>query len=265
MRIALAQLACVEGNLAGNLAAAGRAVAEAARQRADCVLLPEMLPSGFVEGALVAEVADPWPGRTVAALAALARDHGVALCTSLAEAGPDGRVYNTAVLLAPDGAVLATYRKTHLFDAERRVYTPGDGLIEPVDLLGVRTGLLVCYDVEFPETARHFGLRAASLLLVPSANMEPWGPRHRVFVTARALENHLFVAYCNRLGPGLGMTFVGESVIVDPMGGMVCEAGRDEGVVCGDLDVGLLARSKEVFDYLQERRPALYEREKAAP
>jgi len=79
-----------------------------------------------------------------------------------------------------------------------------------------------------------------------------------VFVTARALENHAFVAYCNRCGEGPGMTYPGESVIVDPMGEALCEAGADEMVVCADLDLDVVARSAEVFDYRKERRPELY-------
>jgi (R)-amidase len=226
LRIALAQLAGVEGDTTHNLETARRAVDEAARLEADCVVLPELHLTGFVGADQLPRIAEPWPGRTLA--------------------GHDGRI-------------LSTYRKTHLFAAERRLYTPGNALTDPADLVGVATGILVCYDVEFPEAARRLALAGAECILVPSANMDPWGPRHRVFATARALENHLFVAYCNRCGEGPGMTYPGESAIIDPMGNVLCEAGADETVVCADLDLGAITESTKVFDYREERRPDLYD------
>lgn len=258
MRIALAQLAGIEGDVPRNLETARKAVVEAAHRGADCVLLPELHLTGFVERDALPAVAEPWPGRTLGRLIEQAASHQMALSTSFAEAGGDGRFYNTAVLAGTDGRILASYRKTHLFDTERRIYTPGEELVPPVELLGAATGLLICYDIEFPEAARTLGLAGAACLLVPSANMAPWGARHRTFVTARALENHLFLAYCNRCGESETMSFPGESAIVDPMGELLCEAGSDETVVCADLDLATIARSAEVFDYRKERRPELY-------
>ena len=258
MRIALAQLAGIEGDVSRNVETARKAVSEAARQGADCVLLPELHLTGFVEREALPAVAEPWPGQTLGRLIELAASRRMALCTSFVEADGAGLFFNTAVLAGPDGRILASYRKTHLFGPERCVFAAGEELAAPVELHGLPTGLLVCYDVEFPETARALGLAGAACLLVPSANMEPWGPRHRVFITARALENHLFVAYCNRCGQSATVTYPGESAIVDPMGEVLCEAGADETVVSADLDLSALARSAEVFDYRKERRPQLY-------
>jgi predicted amidohydrolase len=259
MRIALAQLACVEGDTRHNLETARQAVDEAARLKTDCVVLPELHLTGFVAPDRLPHVAEAWPGHTLAGLIERAASRRMGLCTSFVEAAEDGSVSNTAVLAGPDGRILSTYRKTHLFDAERRLYTPGNELAEPVDFLGAATGLLVCYDVEFPEAARILALAGAERILIPSANMAPWGPRHRVFVTARALENHLFVAYCNRCGEGPGMTYCGGSVIIDPMGEVLCEAGAEEAVICAEIDMDVLTKSTEVFDYRLERRPDLYD------
>jgi len=258
MRIALAQLAGVEGDARRNLEAARRALDEAARLKAHCVVLPELHLTGFVDADELPRVAEPWPGHTLAGLIERATSLGMGLCTSFVEAGEDGCVFNTAILAGPDGRILCTYRKTHLFDAERRLYAPGQALTDPTDFLGTATGLLVCYDVEFPEAARRLALAGAECILIPSANMDPWGPRHRVFTTSRALENHLFVAYCNRCGEGPGMTYCGGSVIIDPMGEVLCEAGADEAVVCADIDKGAISKSTGVFDYRLQRRPSLY-------
>jgi predicted amidohydrolase len=159
MRLALAQLSCAEGDTAGNLEKARLAIAEAARRGAALVVLPELHITGFLEAEALR----------------LAAEHGMGLSTSFAEAGEHGRVHNTAVLAGPDGRIVSSYRKTHLFDSERPIYAAGSALADPVDLCGVIMGLLICYDVEFPETARRLGLEGAQCLVVPSANGA--GPR----------------------------------------------------------------------------------------
>jgi predicted amidohydrolase len=257
-RVALAQLACVEGDTAANAAAARRAIDEAAGSAADFVILPELHLTGFVGRRELPAVAEPWPGAALDALVRHAAAQGLGLCTSFVEAGPGDRPFNTAVLCDREGRIIAGYHKSHLFDAERSLYEPGGELVPPVDAGGVRTGVLVCYDIEFPEAARQLGLAGAQCLFVPSANMAPWGERHRLFCRARALENHLFVAYCNRCGEGPGLHYVGGSTIVDPMGRILCDAGDTEAVVYADLDTAVIAESARTFDYLRERRPELY-------
>jgi predicted amidohydrolase len=257
-RIALAQLSCIEGDAAANAAAAREAIETAGRQAADFIILPELHLTGFVGAGELPGVAEPWPGSTVGGLVRDAAARGLGLCTSFVETGPGDRPYNTAVLSDRAGRILTGYRKAHLFDAERPLYAPGDALPAPVDADGLLVGMLICYDIEFPEAARQVSLAAAQCLFVPSANMEPWGERHRVFCLARALENHVFVAYCNRCGDGPGLHYAGGSMIVDPMGRVLCEAGDTATVICADVDTAVIAGSTEVFSYLRERRPELY-------
>ena len=168
-------------------------------------------------------------------------------------------IYDTTVVLAPDGELLTAYDKTHLFDRERTVFTPGAALEPPFAWGGVRFGVLCCFDIEFPEPARTLALRGAQCLLVPSANMEPWGAHHRAYVRSRALENHAFVAYANAVGAASGYVFEGGSCFVDPLGRVLCDAGRDETVVWADLDLAVAEESRGVGDYLGARRPELYD------
>jgi (R)-amidase len=168
-------------------------------------------------------------------------------------------VFDTTVVLAPDGEVLTVYDKTHLFDRERDVFSPGAALRDPFSFRGVRFGVLCCFDIEFPEPARTLALRGAQCLLVPSANMEPWGPSHRAFVRARALEDHCWVAYADCVGEASGYLFEGESCLVDPLGRVVCDAGRRETVVWGDVDTAVADEARAVGDYLGQRRPELYD------
>ena len=294
LRIALVQLRPVDADKERNLAAAGEAVAAAARAGAWLVVLPEYVLTGFVAERM-RELAEPLGGPSLDAFRRLAGEAGVCLVANLPRLGAaaDGRhsaagdgcthgataddthdatgdhthdatdddtpIYDTTVVLAPDGELLTAYDKTHLFGRERTVFTPGDALATPFAWGGVRFGVLCCFDIEFPEPARTLALRGAQCLLVPSANMEPWGEHHRAYVRSRALENHAFVAYANAVGAASGYLFEGGSCLVDPLGRVLCDAGRDETVVWADLDLALADEARGVGDYLAERRPELYD------
>ena len=123
----------------------------------------------------------------------------------------------------------------------------------------MRWGVLCCFDIEFPEPARTLALRGAQCLLVPSANMKPWGPSHRAFVRARAIENHCWVAYANAVGAASGYEFEGESCLVDPFG-RCCATRSGASRSCGGTSPSRVAdEARAVGDYLTQRRPELYD------
>ena len=166
--------------------------------------------------------------------------------------------YNTTVLTDKGGSPLVFYHKTHLWLAERETCGVGDTLGDAIDFEGAKLGLLTCYDIEFPEAARHLALRGVQVILVPTANMVPWGHHHRVFITARAVENHVFIAYCNRADCGDIYVHTGDSAIVDPLGRLVCDLGANPTVASFALDFSVVDGSRRQMDYLQDRRPGLY-------
>ena len=290
LRIALVQLRPVDGDKERNLTAAGEAVAAAAGAGARLVVLPEYVLTGF-PAERMRELAEPLDGPSLAAFRRMAAASDVCLVANLPRLSDpvDARhaapasdaiddatddtthdtihgathgatvMYDTTVVLAPDGELLTAYDKTHLFDREKAVFTPGAALEPPFVFGGVHCGVLCCFDIEFPEPARTLALRGAQCLLVPSANMEPWGGHHRAYVRSRALENHAFVAYANAVGAASGYVFEGGSCLVDPLGRVLCDAGRDETVVWADVDLAVAAESRAVGDYLSERRPDLYD------
>ena len=258
LRIALVQLRPTDGDKARNLAAAGEAVASAARAGAGLVVLPEYALAGF-PAERMRELAEPLDGPSLKAFRELAARAGVCLVAGLPRLDAADQVFDTTVVVAPDGELMTVYDKTHLFDRERAVFTPGAALQPPFEYAGLRFGVLCCFDIEFPEPARTLALRGAQCLLVPSANMEPWGPSHRAFVRARALENHCFVAYANAGGEASGYRFEGESRLVDPLGRALCDAGRAETVVWADIDPSVADEARAVGDYLAQRRPELYD------
>jgi (R)-amidase len=161
--------------------------------------------------------------------------------------------YNTSVLVTPDGIALR-YRKTHLWPSERGDITPGDRFVTAL-WKGIRVGILICYDIELPETARALAQLGAELIIVTNGNMDPYGPVHRTAIMARAQENQVFSVMVNRVGEGDdGLVFAGGSAVVDPFGRMLFEAERDETRHVVTLDMTQLDAARADYHYLNDRR-----------
>ncbi|MBV8646607.1 carbon-nitrogen hydrolase family protein [Paludibacterium sp.] len=253
MRIELAQLPCEDGHPEANLAVALAAI-DRARPDSDLIVFPETFLSGFPTPQNVASIAEPLDGAAVSRLAAAARDKRLSIAIGLAEAR-DGRFFNTTVLLTPEGLALS-YRKAHLWASDQGVFSAGDR-IECCEWRGLQVGALICYDIEFPESARALATLGAEVLLVTDGNMDPYGPVHRRAIVARAMENQMYAVLVNRCGGGDGHQFPGESVVVDPFGEIVAECGARPEQRVVELDLSVLARARAAYDYRSERRIGL--------
>ncbi|MCC8166088.1 MAG: carbon-nitrogen hydrolase family protein [Planctomycetes bacterium] len=254
MRIELAQIAIRDGVKEPNLEKVLDYIGKAdTAGGTDLVVFPESTLCGFPSADKVAGVAEPWDGPGISAVRSAAKQRGVAVAVGYAEAA-DGAFYNTSTLIDKDGDVVLQYRKTHLWPTDKGVVAAGNRL--PTAMWkGRRVGLIICYDIEFPETARALARQGAELLIVTDGNMDPLGPVHSRALAARAMENQMFVVMTNRTGTGAsGMTFPGESTLVDPMGNTVAVAGKDEGVLAVEIDWTLLKKSREQYDYLRDAR-----------
>ncbi|MGH3144959.1 MAG: nitrilase-related carbon-nitrogen hydrolase, partial [Rubrobacter sp.] len=206
----------------------------------ELAVFPELFLGGYTtEG--VENLALDLEGPEVGEMARLARESDVAVIFGLHERVASG-VANSAVCLDRRGNLAGCYRKTHLFGDERGAFVAGDELLI-VDLEGVEAGLMICFDVEFPEVARSLATAGAELLVTISANMDPFGRDHDVFATARALENGLPHLYVNQVGQGEAFTFAGGTMAVSADGDNLAEAGVLEGEIEVSLD--LSARSEE--------------------
>lgn len=269
--VAACQVGLAVGEVTANRAAAAAAIGEAARRGAELVVLPELCDSGYVftgeaeARALAAPAAD---SPTLREWQDLAAKFGTTIAGGFCELGDDGLVYNSAALVGGDG-VLAVYRKAHLWDAEKLVFTPGD---EPPPVAGLpfgRVGLMICYDLEFPEWVRLPALAGADLIAAPvnwPAMPVPAGERpcDVVRVQADACVNGVFIAAADRCRAERGVSWVGGSVIVGPDGYPL------EGPVTADTQAVLVAdcelaraRDKRISthnDVLADRRPQLYRR-----
>ncbi|MDX6672885.1 MAG: deaminated glutathione amidase [Solirubrobacteraceae bacterium] len=269
MRAAAVQLTATE-DTARNLAAADRLVREATAQGAQLVVLPEKWTVLGSDAAMDA-AAEPLDGPTLTWARGVAREFRIDLVAgSIVErrAGHE-RHGNTSVHIDPDGEVRAVYRKIHLFDVEvgGRVYResdsdePGEEIVLTELAGGVPLGMMVCYDVRFPELSRILAVRGARVLAVPAAFTLPTTRAHwEPLVRARAIENQCFVVAANQVGRHPGdYESGGHSLIVDPWGEVLAQAGEEsEGVIVADLDFARQDEVRATLPALANRRPNVY-------
>ncbi|WP_185031090.1 carbon-nitrogen hydrolase family protein [Streptomyces candidus] len=265
LRIALLQSSGRPGSVAANLKVLDEAAGRAAAAGAALLVCSEMFLTGYAIGEDVRRLAESADGDAADAVADIAARHGLAIVYGYPERDGAGgeRVFNSAQLIDSSGTRLANYRKTHLFGGfEQDHFTPGEQSVVQADLGGLRVGLMICYDVEFPENVRAHALAGTDLLLVPTAQMHPFQFVAESLVPVRAFENQMYVAYVNRTGPeGEGaeaFDFVGLSCLASPDGATRLRAGRGEELVVGEVDPELLRSSRETNPYLRDRRPGLY-------
>jgi predicted amidohydrolase len=265
MRVALVQMTSTD-KLSENLDSAQRAVREAAERGAEFIALPENFAFLRREGKPIV-CAQGLDGEIVETVRELASRHRVPiLAGTFAEViEGDQRVYNTSVLISEAGRIAAVYRKIHLFDVdlgesggvfrESAFTAPGEEVVVAETAFG-RVGLSVCYDVRFPELYREMAARGADWITVPSAFAPETGKVHwEVLLRARAIENQAFVlapAQCGRHSPDRASH--GRSLIVDPWGRILAEAGDEPGIVVADCDPDELTRVRASLPALLHRR-----------
>ncbi|SFJ53158.1 (R)-amidase [Halobacillus dabanensis] len=252
VRIALAQLACEDGQLDDNLTRMDRIIDEHGSSH-DVVVFPETYTMGFPSRDICHSLAQSLEGSVVKHLEQKAQEANTTIVTGLYER-EDENVYNTTILVGPSGLILS-YRKTHLWVGES-VRVEAGNKFRSCSWKNTHLGLLICYDIEFPETARTVASLGAELLLVTDGNMHPYGPVHRTAIQARAQENQIFVAMANRVGDDNdGNHYVGGSMISDPYGRIVVEASTDkEEILSSTIDLSMVDESRQHYHYLNERR-----------
>jgi deaminated glutathione amidase len=267
MRVALCQMP-VSSDPSVNLGRARQALAEAAGAGAQLAVFPEGTQARF--GTDLRAAAEPTDGAFCRGLAEAVRDHGVAAVAGVFEPGPGRLVYNTAVMFDARGNLAAAYRKIHLFDAlgqrESDQVAAGDEVVV-TDLGGLRVGVLICYDIRFPEHARALIARGADLIVVPAGwaaglfKEEHWV----TLIRARAIENTVWVAAADQVPdpaepPTRAPTGSGRSMLVDPMGTVRLDLGPRQGIAVGDVDTGVTAEVRAALPSLEHRREDLFGR-----
>ncbi len=257
MRLAIFQGPGAKGDVADHLAVMQSVTKDAA---ADLLIFPELFLTGYNIGAdRLRALAEPADGVSAGAAAAIAKANMVALLYGYPERGEDGRCYNSARLISRDGELVANFRKLHLFGAmENAVFTPGEDAAVMAEIGGVKLGILICYDVEFPEAVRGLALQGVDLVAVPTALMRPYEFVPRVLIPTRAYENSVCVAYANHCGSEGDLDYPGESCIVGPEGNVLASAGAGEALIRAELDPAMFAKARVFNRFLSDRRPGLY-------
>ncbi|MET8486505.1 carbon-nitrogen family hydrolase [Streptomyces tendae] len=224
---------------------------------ADLVVLPELWTTGAFAFEEFDAAAEPLRGPTHEAMAKAASDAGVWLhAGSIPERGPDGRLYNTSLVFSPAGDLTASYRKIHRFGFDKgEAVLMGAGR-EPVTVPladATTLGVATCYDLRFPELFRALVDAGAEILVVPAGWPERRRPHWTLLAQARAVENQAFVLACGTAGTHAGVPQAGHSIVVDPWGEVLAEAGPDEEVLTVEFDPAKVARTREQFPALKDR------------
>ncbi len=277
MKIAVVQMKPELGKMEANIGKiAGTIQKIATSQEVDIIVFPELAITGFEGGQRFAQMAQRVPGAATNIIGQYANEFGIYVLVGMAvKERVETVLYNSAVLIAPDGTPAAEYRKVHLQAEERLVFRPGYK-IAPVETDAGTIGIMLGWDLTFPEVARSLVLDGAEVILVPAA----WEKRSigmwRTLLTARAYENNVFIAAANRIGEEPSYRFGGESAILGPHGevlgliptpeptivegseGEIVEPEPEEGYIVIRLDLDEVRRAREESQIILARQPSAY-------
>lgn len=259
MKVACLQMNMVLAAPEENFAHAAQLVEQAMQDAPDVLVLPETWNTGFFPKENLPSLCDRDGQQVKAQIGQLARKFHVNIVAGSVSNVRSGKVYNTAYVFDREGCCVASYDKTHLFTpmGEDDFYTPGDHLCR-FTLDGVQCGLIICYDIRFPELTRSLTVPGLDILFVVSQ----W-PKARTFhlrslTTARAIENQMFVCCCNSCGVAGETIYGGNSAIIDPWGETITLAGETEEIITADCDLQILTNIRGSIPVFRDRRPELY-------
>ncbi len=244
-----------QGDVDANLAYVRTALAQVAGQGANLAVLPEMWSTGFSYKNLN-ELALRTAG-IVHELLELSRELKLVIVGSMPEPNGD-KVFNT-VYVADNGRLAGTYRKLHLFSllGEDRAFSGGDRWLLADTSIG-RIGVIICYDLRFPELSRRLALEGASVICVPAQWPKPRQEHWRTLLRARAIENQLFIVACNACGVIGKLDFFGMSMIIDAKGEILAEAGEQDQQILAELNMQSMADWRAQIPCFNDRKPELY-------
>ena len=244
-----------QGDVDANLAYIREALARVAAQGANLALLPEMWSSGFSYKNLN-ELALRTQG-IVDELLELSARHKLVIIGSMPE--PNGAKVFNAVHVIDNGSLVGVYRKMHLFSllGEERAFSGGDSWLLAETSIGT-VGVIICYDLRFPELSRRLAVEGAQVICVPAQWPKPRQEHWRTLLRARAMENQLFIVACNACGIIGKLDFFGMSMIIDAKGEVLAEAGEREGEVVASLDMQAMTDWRAQIPCFNDRKPDCY-------
>ncbi|CEG26603.1 carbon-nitrogen family hydrolase [Bacillus sp. B-jedd] len=258
MKIAIAQMDIAYGKPGENYLKAEKLIKEAAESNPDCIVLPELWTTGFDLDRLD-EIADDQAEQSIAFLEEKAAENKVNLIGGSVANRTGSGVENTLLVVSKDGSLVHKYSKLHLFQLmdEHHYITPGTGTAN-FGLEGRQFAGFVCYDIRFPEWQRKHAANGAEAIFVvaewPLARLAHW----RALLIARAIENQCYVIACNCVGSNPNNVFAGHSMIIDPWGEVIAEAGEGEEILTGEIDFEKVKEVRGIMPVFDDRRPEQY-------
>ena len=258
MRVSVIQMNIVLGDPEVNREQASKLIQKAAEDKPDVIVLPEMWNTAYSLD-ILERVADRDGQPSGDLISALSRETGINVVAGSVSDLREGKAYNTAYVFDRLGRRVADYSKVHLFRLmdEEKYLAPGDKP-STFELDGVRCGLIICYDLRFPELTRTLALDGARILFVPAEWPQPRLSHWRILNQARAIENQMFVVSCNRVGAKGDTIFFGHSMIIDPWGEIVSEGGEDGAIISAELDLDLVEKARARIPVFSDRAPGVY-------
>jgi len=264
LKIALAQISCKRVDKTSNIEKMKAYAEKAKKEDAKLVIFPELSLTDYLVRDLIYELAEPIPGPSVEKMTEIAKQNKIYIVFGMPEMSKktESVIYNTAVLVGPEGYI-GKYRKMHLpthsvFE-EKRYFRQGYETPVFETQIG-RIGLMICYDVFFPEVSRALKLNGAQLIVCISASPAVRRKFFEILTAARAIENNVFLAYVNLVGIEDGLQFWGGSRIISPSGSIIAKAKYDEeDLVVGEIDLKDVRHVAAFVPTIRDLRPELYE------
>ncbi|MDY0235260.1 MAG: carbon-nitrogen hydrolase family protein [Gudongella sp.] len=265
-KIALIQMKVVDDKKK-NLETARNHINEAVKNGAKVIILPEMFNTPY-DNKYFPEYAEEYPGETAEWLKKLSKKHEVTIVGGSIPEKDGYKIYNTSYVFSDRGELIAKHRKIHLFDIsvegkiffkESDVLTAGDS-VTLFESHGIKFGLIICYDIRFPELARKLVLEGAEAIIVPAAFNMTTGPAHwHLTARARALDNQVYTLLCSQSrNENASYLAYGHSLAANPWGEIIDELQTEEGILYIDIDLEFIKKVREELPLLKHRKPQLY-------
>lgn len=225
----------------------------------DIIVLPELFAIGFNYDQYSRQGAGV-PGETSEFIVRTARKHSAYVVgTGIENADVEGKYFNTLVMSSPEGEIVGTYRKIHPFQAEKDVFEGGKQMVM-LDIQALKVGAQICYDVRFPEISRTLALEGAQLLIIPASFPDPRSEHWDNLVRARAIENQVYVAAVNRVGPAFDdKTYFGHSQIIDPWGVRLNHPNSEPGIVAKICETSAIGAVRKQITCYADRVEEAYD------
>lgn len=258
IKVSLLQMNIIPGDPKTNRENAVHLINQAVLQSSDIVVLPEMWTTAYqLEG--IANICDKYGMPTNDMMSATAKEKGINIVAGSYASLEEGKVFNTAYIFDRCGNNIAKYQKIHLFKLMEEHKYIESGSSHCVFMLdGIKCGIIICYDLRFPELTRKLALEGIKLLFVPAewpaARLDHW----ITLLKARAIENQIFVAAVNRAGEHPKDEFLGGSMVINPLGEIIAQGDYKQQIISAELDFSLIDQAKINIDILEDRVPHTY-------